>query len=229
MERAVKSWAIAIGVSVALHLGGVAMLGREVRAAPQPVRAPEKPAAKGEVVAFTPVSVIERPAAPPPPRLSPSPPRGRGSGRGEVKPAAPEPQLVDDSLGAPDSSNPHPDPLPKGEGEQKVVEVPNGSFVTEAVIVGPSPEIIALVHARLAAVAEGCYPPVARRYQQRGTVQLSFCTDAGGAAASSTVTLSSGAEVLDAAARGCVVERASPFPAAAASRCFSVPVRFGAR
>jgi TonB family protein len=103
------------------------------------------------------------------------------------------------------------------------------SFVTEAVIVGPSPEVIALVHARLAAVADGCYPAVARRYQQRGTVQLSFCTDASGGAASSKVTVSSGAEVLDAAARGCVVEKASPFPAVAASRCFSVPVRFGAR
>ena len=88
---------------------------------------------------------------------------------------------------------------------------------------------LALVHARLAAVADGCYPAVARRYQQRGTVQLSFCTDASGGAASSSITVSSGAEVLDAAARGCVVQRASPFPAVAASRCFSVPVRFGAR
>jgi TonB family protein len=85
------------------------------------------------------------------------------------------------------------------------------------------------MHARLAAMADRCYPPAARRFQQRGTVQLSFCTDATGATASRTVTQSSGAELLHAAAQGCVVDSAAPFPREAASRCFSVPVRFGAR
>ena len=89
-------------------------------------------------------------------------------------------------------------------------------------------DVSALVHDRLAAVADGCYPAAARRFQQRGTVQLSFCTDANGGAASTVITQSSGAELLDAAARGCVIESAVPFPQEAASRCFSVPVRFGA-
>jgi TonB family protein len=83
------------------------------------------------------------------------------------------------------------------------------------------------VHARLAAVADRCYPAAARRFQQRGTVQLAFCTDANGSAISTNVTQSSGAELLDAAARGCVLENAVPFPREAASRCFTVPVRFG--
>ena len=90
-------------------------------------------------------------------------------------------------------------------------------------------DVTALVHDRLAALADRCYPAAARRFQQRGTVQLSFCTDANGGAASTAITQSSGAELLDAAARGCVVENAVPFPREAASRCFSVPVRFGAR
>lgn len=89
--------------------------------------------------------------------------------------------------------------------------------------------MIALVHARLAAAADRCYPAAARRFQQRGTVHVSFCTDASGAAASATVTASSGAELLDTAARTCVVESASPFPREASAHCFSVPVRFGLR
>jgi TonB family protein len=90
-------------------------------------------------------------------------------------------------------------------------------------------DVNTLVHAKLAAMAERCYPPAARRFQQRGTVELSFCLDATGATASSQVTKSSGADLLDAAARGCVLEGAAPFTPDAASRCYTVPVRFGAR
>jgi TonB family protein len=90
-------------------------------------------------------------------------------------------------------------------------------------------DLSALVHARLAAMADRCYPQAARRFSQRGTVELSFCLDAKGATASSEVTRSSGAELLDAAARGCVLEGAAPFEPEAASHCFTVPVRFGAR
>ncbi len=93
----------------------------------------------------------------------------------------------------------------------------------------PRIDVTGLVHARLAAMAERCYPPAARRFQQRGTVELHFCVDARGAAASSEVTHTSGAELRDAAARGCVVDSAAPFPAEASGRCFAVPVRFGAK
>jgi len=41
--------------------------------------------------------------------------------------------------------------------------------------------------------------------------------------------VTSGQSMLDEAARTCVVERAVPFPDQAAGRCFTVPVRFGAR
>jgi TonB family protein len=86
-----------------------------------------------------------------------------------------------------------------------------------------------MVYARLAALAERCYPAAARRFRQRGTVELGFCTDAHGGTVSSEVKHSSGAALLDAAAKGCVIEGAAPFPLEAASRCFSVPVRFGAQ
>ncbi len=89
-------------------------------------------------------------------------------------------------------------------------------------------DVIGLVHARLAVMAEQCYPPVARRFAQRGTVEVSFCADAEGKAVSVVVTHSSGVNLLDKAASGCVVERAAPFPPAAYGLCFQVPVRFGA-
>lgn len=55
---------------------------------------------------------------------------------------------------------------------------------------------------------------------------VSFCVEGTGAAAKVVVT-SSGAALLDEAARGCVMQRAEPFPAAAAGACFAVKVEFG--
>ncbi len=88
-------------------------------------------------------------------------------------------------------------------------------------------DVSGLVYARLTMMAEQCYPPVARRFAQRGTVEVSFCADAEGKAVSVVVTHSSGINLLDTAASGCVVERAAPFPRAASGLCFQVPVRFG--
>jgi TonB family protein len=212
----VKSWVIAVGLSIAFHLGLVVVFSVEE----VPVVAAAPVAKVGEsVVSFTPVMVPEarkvepqRKVAKPGPTVHPE--RSRGATE-SAEPVVPEgasssdlvsPSVELATVGA-EGVSPHPDPLPaRGEGD-----------------------IVAIVHARLAAVADGCYPAAARRFQQRGTVQLSFCTDAAGAAASTSVTQSSGAELLDAAARGCVIEAAAPFPPEAASRCFSVPVRFGAR
>ncbi len=92
---------------------------------------------------------------------------------------------------------------------------------------GDEVDVAALVHARLAAVADGCYPAAARRFRQRGTATLSFCSDAAGVITGGHVSASSGASMLDTAARECVLTAASPLPLPAAGACFSVPVRFG--
>ncbi|MEW5740280.1 MAG: TonB family protein [Myxococcota bacterium] len=91
------------------------------------------------------------------------------------------------------------------------------------------PELVSLVHARLAAAAERCYPASARRFQQRGTVEVRFCVDGHGAVREEQVQRSSGVDALDAAVGACVLPAASPFPSSASGQCFSVPVRFGLR
>ncbi len=218
-----KAWVLAVGLSLGLH-GGLVLMFRgaevvEVLAAPAP--------AEDSFVAFTPV-VAAAPSAP----AAVAAPVIR-----KALPARPEVDLVmglpagDLALGD-DSEGPHPDPLPLGgEGDSVVAsaETPGPHPDPLPKGEGDSVDVVALVHARLAAMAEGCYPAAARRFQQRGTVQLSFCLDATGGAASTSITQSSGAALLDAAAQGCVVQKAAPFPPEAASRCFSVPVRFGAR
>lgn len=88
------------------------------------------------------------------------------------------------------------------------------------------PSIAAEVHARLARAASDCYPAQARRFRQQGQVPVSFCVEGAGNASKVVVT-SSGAALLDEAARGCVMQRAEPFPAAAAGSCFAVKVEFG--
>ena len=215
-----KAWVLAVVLSIGLHL----VLVASCRGAAVAVvaAAPRERVVDG-VVEFTPVVeapvVVARPVARPVPvqveaplvlemrELIRDPP---GADLGMEGP--PEGETVASVVSGENVEAPHPDPLPRGgEGD------------------GVAADVVALVHARLAAMAEGCYPAAARRFQQRGTVQLSFCLDAQGAAASTSVTQSSGAELLDSAAQGCVVQKAAPFPLEAASRCFSVPVRFGAR
>ena len=212
-----KRWALALVLSLAVHLGALASF--ELAPA-RPVG--EKVGAKaGAVVSFTTVSLerekkiapaaaLEKPRAVPASLVAvarASPAEGViGLLPGERELGGAAMEVEGDAVIAPP-----PDALPAG------AEAETG------------PDVTALVHARLAAVADRCYPAAARRFQQRGTVQLTFCTDANGGAASASVTQSSGAALLDAAARGCVVDSAAPFPLEAASRCFSVPVRFGAR
>lgn len=213
-----KPWVLALGGSLALHLAvAAAFRSEELASEPRPV------AKRGDgFVSFTTVSV-----AAPPRAVAAAPARAL-----KVNVAVPSLAVAVEALtdspvaiegGAPaQEANPEPgvgSPAAPGPG----VEQPSAGSRP----VDPSAEVIALVHARLAAAADRCYPAAARRFRQRGTVQLSFCTDARGGTASTSVTQSSGAELLDAAARGCVLENAAPFPVEASTRCFSVPVRFG--
>jgi TonB family protein len=83
------------------------------------------------------------------------------------------------------------------------------------------------IHQRLAAAAERCYPPAARRFRQVGTASVRFCVTGEGGVEEEHLQVSSGVSLLDAAAMSCVIPNAVPFPALAASHCFEVPVRFG--
>jgi TonB family protein len=85
------------------------------------------------------------------------------------------------------------------------------------------------MHAALAASAQRCYPPAAKRYRLSGEATVEFCLDASGGLSSTKLASSSGENLLDDAARDCVIAGALPFPKDAAGGCYSVPVRFGAR
>lgn len=91
---------------------------------------------------------------------------------------------------------------------------------------GPSDAIVADVHARLSLGAKDCYPERAKRFRQTARVPMSFCVGADGRADGVTVG-HSGVDVLDEAARSCVLGKAQPFSAGAAGHCFSVGVEFG--
>lgn len=92
---------------------------------------------------------------------------------------------------------------------------------------GGAASLSALLASRLSEAAQRCYPAAAARFRLTGEVQLSFCLREDGQASSVRVARSSGAEVLDQAAAGCVLPGALPFPGAAG--CYELPVRFAAR
>jgi TonB family protein len=83
------------------------------------------------------------------------------------------------------------------------------------------------LHARLARAAERCYPEQARRFRREGVSTVVFCLDPQGRPTEVTVRASSGVAALDAAATGCVVPGAAPFPPLPG--CYRLPVRFGPR
>lgn len=210
-----KRWALAVGLSLVVHLGALARLSRE-ELSPSPP-AGEVGERADAVVSFTTVC-LEREQELAPARTLEKP-RARASLVAVAPAAAPAEEVTGVLPGERE-----PGALAaEAEGDSVVApHLAGGEIET-------GPDVTALVHARLAAMADRCYPAAARRFQQRGIVQLSFCTDQNAATTSTAITQSSGADLLDAAARGCVLERAAPFPLEAASRCFSVPVRFGAR
>ena len=79
---------------------------------------------------------------------------------------------------------------------------------------------------RLQAGALRCYPSAARRFAQTGEAQVRFCLGETGGLGEVTIASSSGSQLLDRAATGCVVPSAAPFGAQTFGRCFTVPVRF---
>ncbi len=87
--------------------------------------------------------------------------------------------------------------------------------------------LVGRMHARLKAAALQCYPPAAQRFGRRGTVELAFCVDLDLHPIRVSLKQTSGSEMLDTAARDCVLPNSSPFPEEAAEKCFQVPVRFG--
>ncbi|HVE82370.1 MAG TPA: TonB family protein [Myxococcales bacterium] len=90
-----------------------------------------------------------------------------------------------------------------------------------------APSTAALLAARLSAAALRCYPREAVRFHLSGEARLSFCLGEDGRASAVQVVRSSGFEVLDRAASGCVLPGALPFPGAAG--CYELPVRFAAQ
>lgn len=242
-----RPWAIALGASLGAHALVLWLLTPRVHA----VAKPHPLDGRAQDVTITRVSLASRRGLGGAPAASADPIEPRASSTAPAKPTAPaSPPGVGASEGSPSA------PAPAGEaggaaeaepgapassdgaggtGEPEAAPgggeagAPGATVPTATASMALTPELTALMHARLAAVAEGCYPPAAKRFRQRGTVQLSFCIDASGAARTTEVTQSSGSELLDAAARTCVVARAAPFPPEAVERCFAVPVRFGAQ
>lgn len=79
------------------------------------------------------------------------------------------------------------------------------------------------LHRRLAESARSCYPAAARRFGQRGEVEVAFCLS-GGRLASVELLGTTRAPALDKAAQDCVVQGAMPLPLS--EGCFRVPVLF---
>lgn len=81
---------------------------------------------------------------------------------------------------------------------------------------------------KLRNAARSCYPQVAARFRLQGTAKVAFCVGNHGEASQVRLVQSTGSGVLDAAAGGCVLERARPLPAETSGRCFELPVQFEA-
>lgn len=228
---------MAVGVSVAVHaviaLALLAFLGRAVVPESKPVL--QKPTV---VEVFRVGSLMPRAGKPaaPAPTVAPNPGVSRHSPRAHVDEPAPLadqpldegseqalPETAASGDGSPTSETPSATGAQGGTGtEAGTGATPGAGAGTDQL----DPSVAAEVHARLARAASDCYPAQARRFRQQGQVPVSFCVEGTGSAAKVVVT-SSGAALLDEAARGCVMQRAEPFPAAAAGACFAVKVEFG--
>lgn len=212
--------ALAVVLSLALHALGLWWLGRSEVTTTPVARAPT------QLAWLSAQEPAEVPEAAAPPR--PTPARRRSAPASEAAPAVAEsPSPAAEGVDEPTSGAPtavEETTGTTGVGEPRETE---GVPAPGPRDVGDEVDVAALVHARLAAVADGCYPAAARRFRQRGTATLSFCSDAAGVITGGRVSASSGASMLDTAARECVLNAASPLPLPAAGACFSVPVRFG--
>lgn len=234
-----RSWPAALGASLLLHLVvGLALLlvlGRRDTTTPERTTTPPRPFDVLRIGALLPRAA--RPAATPPaPAPAAKSPAPGQAGRPMALPPA---DVVPTLTAAVDTAA---EPVPStggGEGDGEPGAPTGGTDGTgpaaagvagapeaSAPVAGPSASLVAEVHGRLAAAARDCYPAQAKRFRQRGLVPLSFCVSNDGAAEQVSVTRS-GLALLDDAARGCVLGRAAPFPAASRGQCFAVEVEFG--
>lgn len=204
---------VAAGVSIALHLGVVGLVLRPGGSAPG------LPAAKPvqvDVLRLT--GLISRVAAPPPTTTAPT-----------QAPAQEDRRARPSAAKRPDSA-----PLTQGRVEGLVAAaeatpvVAGGLEETGELLAAPPGVALdtTALSRRLQQVALRCYPAAARRFRQTGEAQVRFCLDAAGGLREATVSSSSGSDLLDAAATGCVIPGATPFGPETFGRCFTVPVRF---
>lgn len=248
-----RAWLWALAVSVGLH---VVVLSALLATRLPTVRLPTGAAPAEAKRTLFKVGVQSRPkevaGAPLPAAGEATKPGGARTKEASPEPAPPVPALEEASPDtAPGGQAPPPAESGEGVADGPTAEsspggqgVPSGEGASGPAGAGPEAapraaaaeatgagglEVAAQVHARLAAAAERCYPASARRYQQRGTVEVRFCVDGQGAARDAQVQRTSGAGLLDAAVGDCVLPAAAPFPEVARGQCFTVPVRFGLR
>lgn len=235
--------ALALGASLLLHL--VALLVFALRPSPAAVESKSvRPVVVTIPVGLREPARVERPVAPPGVDVASGevalpPPLPRPARPAEAAPLVAPPA----SAGAEGPAVAEPTSAPAsaavggggpGGGDGLQGEGPAGPPAAgvvggegRAVAVDPSVDVA--VHARLQAAASSCVPAVARRLKVVGVSTVRFCLRGGGELEPPTLQATSGQGLLDDAALGCVVQKAWPFPAAASGRCFTVPVRFGAR
>jgi TonB family protein len=200
---------IAFAVSLAVHVA----LGAVSLVRPAPAIALPPPAQIATRVAL--FDVIDTSPQPSPPSPAAAAPAARSS--------RPTPHPV-----APAENGEVPDTAPASEEA-----APEPSGPAEVAAQGPAAAAAAKtfdvtsLHAALAESARRCYPAAAKRYHLTGEAQVDFCLDAVGALTSLKLSKPTGQDLLDAAARECVVASAMPLPSEAAGGCFTVPVRFG--
>jgi TonB family protein len=228
------SWASAVLVSVLVHLAlGLGVLGLVGRRPATVVAHAARPVARP--AGFTRVTVLgSARATPPSPKPQSSGARVRPTRRSLVAQVATQPVVA--AVGPAATTDAPREP--EGTASPAVMEYGEGSAVGAPLAAQGAGgtasgedlgALSALVHAQLAAVADRCYPPGARRFHQTGAVGLRFCIDAAGAVAEAEVRAPSGAAPLDGAALDCVLPAATPFPRATSNHCFEVAVRFGLR
>ncbi|MBL8954826.1 MAG: TonB family protein [Myxococcaceae bacterium] len=209
--RAAVAVAVSLGVHAALLLGATL--------------APERPKVL-PAIDVTPVEVFEAPApvlpaaAPQAPAPAPAPRPAAARRTVNVKVNVTGAAVEDVSVNV--------DVVVDGAGEAPAVVAEVSAPAAPAPPPAPAARTfdVTALHAQLAESARRCYPAAARRFRLTGDATIDFCLDAGGSLKSTSLARSSGHELLDAAARDCVIAGALPFPADASGGCFSVPIRF---
>lgn len=115
-------------------------------------------------------------------------------------------------------------------GTDQPAAAPEGEFAATTVsapTVGGGVDLFPL-NQKLRNAARSCYPQVAARFGLHGTAKVAFCVGNQGEVSQVRLVQSTGSGVLDAAAGGCVLDRARPLPVETSGRCFELPVQFEA-